>query len=73
MADQTVNFNSLFRVNPDESIEPLKQVSIGGVQFGPGVSFSKGVFFSGIDLTQHVGKDFLVDDINGISIIKGIF
>lgn len=40
---------------------------------GPGVRFGTGVSFGGIDLTQHIGRDFLVDEESGISIIKGIF
>ena len=73
MADQRINFYSLFKSNADGSFEPIQSVRIGGVQIGPGVKFGRGVNFAGIDLTQHIGKDFLVDNQQGVYIIKGIF
>ena len=71
--DQKINFYQLFKVNTDGSIEPLVVVKIGGVQFGPGVRFGKGVSFSGIDLTQYIGRDFQVENQAGVFVIKGIF
>lgn len=71
--DERVNFYQIFRMNPDGSIEPLRVIRIGGVQFGQGVRFSKGVSFSGIDLSQYVGRDFLVEDQVGVLVIKGIY
>lgn len=68
-----LNFYRIFQINPDGSIEPLRIVRIGGVQFGPGVRFGRGVSFGGVDLTQYVGKDFQVEDQNGILIIIGIY
>ena len=40
---------------------------------GPGVKFTKGVSFSGIDLYQFIGRDFAVEDQSGIYVIMGIF
>jgi len=68
-----LNFYKIFRVNSDGSIEPIRIVRMGGVQLGPGVRFSKGVSFSGIDLTFYVGRDFLVEEDGQVLIIKGIF
>ncbi|MEK9165981.1 MAG: hypothetical protein AAB525_03970 [Patescibacteria group bacterium] len=68
-----LNFYQIFRINNDESIEPLRIVRIGGIQFGPGVRFGSGVFFGGIDLTQYVGRDFQVEEQSGILIIIGIY
>jgi hypothetical protein len=73
MPQETVNFYSIFRVNADGSIEPIRLVRIGGVQFGPGVRFGSGVSFGGVDLSQQIGKNFLVEEVNGILIIVGIF
>lgn len=73
MPQTTVNFYSIFKVNPDGSIEPIRPVRIGGVQLGPGVRFGGGVSFGGIDLSQQVGKNFLVEEIDGILVIVGIF
>ncbi len=71
--DQRINFYQIFKVNTDGSIEPLRPVRIGGVQMSLGVRFGKGVSFSGIDLSQFIGRDFAVEDQAGISVIKGIF
>lgn len=68
-----LNFYQIFRINDDGSIEPLRIVRIGGVQFGPGVRFGGGVSFGGINLAQYVGRDFQVEDQNGILIIIGIY
>ena len=67
------NFFEIFKVNIDGSIEPLRLVKIGGVQMGPGVRFGKGVSFSGIDLSQDVGRDFSVEEQNDVRVITGIF
>lgn len=71
--EQRVNFYQIFKVNIDGSIEPLRPVRIGGVQMGPGVKFGKGVSFSGIDLSQFIGRDFAVEEQSGVLVIKGIF
>ena len=71
--ERRINFYQIFRVNTDGSIEPLRPIRIGGVQMGPGVRFGKGVSFSGVDLSLYVGRDFLVEDSNGILVFKGIF
>lgn len=68
-----INFYQLFKINPDGSIEPLRLIRIGGVQMGPGVRFGKGVSFSGIDLSQFIGRDFEVENQSGVYVIKGIF
>lgn len=73
MKEQRLNFYQIFRVNPDGSIEPVRIVKIGGVQFGPGVYFSKGVSFSGIDLTLYIGRDFLTEEQDSTLVIKGIY
>lgn len=73
MNNQRVNFYQIFRINSDGSIEPLRILRIGGVQFGPGVRFGRGVSFGGVDLSQYVGRDFQVEEQNGILIIVGIY
>lgn len=70
---QRVNFYNLFKVNADGSIEPLKVIRIGGVQFGPGVRFGQGVFFGNVELSQYIGRDFSIEVQNGVVIILGIF
>lgn len=67
-----INFNQIFRVNADGSIEPLRSVRIGGVQFAPGARF-KNVSFGGIDLSKYIGRDFEIRDENGVYVITGIY
>ena len=57
-----VNFSQIFQLNSDGSIEPIRRIRIGGVEFGPGVRFTRGVSFSGIDLSQYIGRDFEVQE-----------
>jgi hypothetical protein len=70
---QRLNFYSIFRVHNDGSIEPLRPVRIGGVQMGQGVRFGRGVSFGGIDLFNYIGRDFSVEEQNGMLILLGIF
>lgn len=67
------SFWEIFKVHPDGSIEPIRIVRIGGVQFGPGVRFGRGVAFSGIDLALYIGRDLQVEEQDGIIILKGIY
>ena len=68
-----VNFYQIFKINSDKSIEPIRVVRIGGVQFGPGVRFGKGVFFGNLNLLEHIGKDFLVEEVGTLLIVRGIY
>ena len=68
-----MNFYSIFKLNPDGSIEPIRPVRIGGVQMSPGVRFGGGVLFGGVNLSQYVGRDFAVEDSEGIITIVGIY
>lgn len=70
---QKLSFYSIFRVHSDGSIEPIRPVRIGGVQMGPGVRFGRGVSFGGIDLFSYIGRDFAVEEQNGIIVLVGIF
>ena len=67
-------FDSIFIRNiEDGTLEPRQIVRIGGVTMGPGVKFSKGVSFGGIDLTQFIGQAFEVQIDNGVFVITGIY
>lgn len=70
---QRLNFYQIFRIHSDGSIEPIRVVRIGGVQIGPGVRFGRGVSFGTLDLFQFVGRDFQVEEQNGVLIISGIY
>ena len=60
MNDKIVKFQDLFTEYPDGSLEPKTVLNIGGVTLGPGIRFSKGTSFSGIDFTLFKDKDFQV-------------
>jgi len=69
-----VTFDSIFIRHPDGSLEPRQRIRVGGVEFGPGVRFTRGVSFAGVDFTLFIGRDFEVDiDDKGVMIIKGIY
>jgi len=71
---ERVTFDSIFTQHPDGSLEPRQRIRVGGVEFGPGVRFNRGVAFAGIDFTLFIGKDFDIEtDPNGVIIIKGIY
>lgn len=66
-------FWELFRVHPDGYIEPLRLISIAGVQFGPGIRFGKSVLFGGINLSEYIGHDFEIDEKDGVAVLKSIY
>ena len=68
-----VPFSSIFKKNSDGSFEPNGITRIGGVEFGSGVKFTKGVIIAGIDFTNYEGKDFEVEMDNNSTIIRGIY
>ncbi|MBI2019191.1 hypothetical protein HYS95_00800 [Candidatus Daviesbacteria bacterium] len=69
-----VTFNSIFIQHPDGSLEPRQRIRISGIELGPGVRFTRGASFAGIDFTQFIGRDLDIGiGDGGIVIIKGIY
>lgn len=68
-----ITFDSIFTQHPDGTLEPRQRIRVGGVEFGPGVRFSRGAAFGGIDFTNFIGRDFEVETDNGVLVIKGIY
>ncbi|MFA5248166.1 MAG: hypothetical protein WC415_02900 [Patescibacteria group bacterium] len=68
-----IKFNSIFNLYADGTIEPRQQIMVRGVVFGPGVRFSKGVAFAGIDFSLFINHDIEADNEGGMVIIKGIY
>ena len=69
-----VTFSTVFKKNSDGSYSPKKIVEIGGVKMGPGVTFNKGVSFSGFDLAKLAGSDLEIEYLSDNSIrINGIY
>ena len=71
--EKIMNFNQIFTVHIDGSIEALHPIQVGGVSFGPGVRFGRGVSFSGVDFSLFIGRDFRVKEENGALIILGAY
>jgi hypothetical protein len=67
-----MRFDQLFSVQ-NGTVTPKTVVAIGGVTMSPGVSFGSGVSFSGVDLTQHIGKDVEAELVNGVYVISGFY
>ena len=68
-----VPFTTIFRKNPDGSIEPVQQVRIGGVLLTPGVILRKGQIIAGLDLTQYESNEFQIDIKDNVMVINGIY
>lgn len=68
-----IPFNNVFIQHPNGTLEPRQRIRVGGIEFGPGVKFSRGVSFGGIDFTQFVGRDLEVETNNDVLVIKGIY
>jgi len=69
-----VRFDEIFQSNPNGTHTPKVPIQIGGVRMGPGVSFTPGVSFSGIDIAQYAGHDLDVEKLSdGTIVLKGIF
>jgi flagellar hook protein FlgE len=69
-----VSFYDVFIENGNGSFTPKGTVQIGGITMGNGVSFTKGVSFSGIDIATYEGYDLEVEQNNGGPIvIKGVY
>lgn len=39
-----------FRRNPNGSWSPIRPIQLGSITMGPGLSFNRGAFFSGVEL-----------------------
>lgn len=68
-----MNFESLFRENPDGTIIPRQTIRIGGVTINPGVSLSETVTTGGINLAQYKSHDFEVKTDGDVVVILGIY
>lgn len=68
-----VPFDTVFIQHPDGSLEPRRRIKVGGVEFGPGIRFTKGVSFAGIDFTLFINHYLEVDEEEGILIIRQIY
>ena len=68
-----VKFDSVFEIKSDGSISPKQRIRVGGIVLSPGVSFSRGVSFGGVDFSKYVGHDLEIETDKDIIVIKGIY
>jgi hypothetical protein len=68
-----VPFNLVFTEDNDGQLEPKQRIRVSGIEFGPGVKFSKGVSFGGIDFVHFKGSDLEVETHGDLLVIKGIY
>lgn len=66
-------FYDVFGQNADGSLSPKRQINLNGISFGPGVAFSRGVIFGGVDIFQFLGRPIAALEENGVLIIKGYY
>lgn len=52
-----VPFNTVFQDNGNGSYTPKGTIRVGGVTMGTGVTFTKGVSFSGFNIAQYAGHE----------------
>lgn len=67
------NFNEIFTENQDGTLSPIKQIRVGGVSLGPGLSFGAGAAFGGVNFHQYKGHEIEADDEDGVLVIKAIY
>ena len=66
-------FLDIFQENPNGSLSPRVRININGVEFGPGVTFSQGVSFGGVDIYQYRNLDIAAEEQNGVLVIRGFY
>lgn len=66
-----INFNQVFRANPDGTLEPKAPVELNGVRIIPGVKFRRGAKFGKVDLFEFVGTDLALRQNGDTWVIHG--
>ena len=69
-----VPFYTVFQDSPNGSYSPKCVIRIGGITMGPGVSFTKGTKFAGIDIAANAGRDLeITENSDGSVTLEGIY
>lgn len=66
-------FHEVFRETINGSLTPERLIRIGGATFGPGVTFSRGVSFGGVDIFQFYGHDIEAEEHGDVLVITGFY
>ncbi len=70
---EKVEFNRVFRENPNGSLTPVRKIHINGMAFDSGVSSWAGNSFGGVDFMKHKDKDLAIEDRGSYVEIMGIY
>jgi len=57
-----LSFDQVFQDNGNGSYTPISIVKIGEATMSPGVTFSSGVSFSGVNIAEYAGRDLEVEE-----------
>ncbi|MBI2607595.1 MAG: hypothetical protein HYW51_02100 [Candidatus Doudnabacteria bacterium] len=69
-----VTFDTIFASHTeDNSYEPRQRIRVGSVEFGPGVRFTRGVAFGGVEFDQVIGHELEVETQGDLLVIKGVY
>lgn len=68
-----ISFDTIFQVYSGKTVEPRQPVRIGGVTLSPGVKFTAGTVFGGIDIARYIGHELEVTYDDGTAVITGIY
>lgn len=69
-----ISFDSVFVQHPEDgSLEPRQRIRVGGVEFGPGVRFTRGVAFAGVDFALLIGREIEAETDGPVLVIKGVY
>ena len=68
-----VPYDQVFQSNSNGSVSPRCSVHINGVTMSPGVSFTQGVAFGGLDVVAIRGHDLDIEQQGDVVVIKGYF
>lgn len=64
-------FFDVFQEAPSGGLTPRRRIRISGVEFSPGVTFTRGVKFSGVYVFSFYGQDIDAEEENDVLVIKG--
>lgn len=66
-------FNEVFTENQDGTLSPIRQIRVGGVSFGPSISFGSEAAFGGVNFHQFKGHELEADEEDSVLVIKAIY
>ncbi len=68
-----MKFEDVFHTNANGSVSPKQPVKFGGISMNPGVMFTRGVVFNGIDIASYIGRDLEAEIVNNTIVISTFY